>query len=61
MSDNHNETLTLTVSIPMDVVRRWPCEPTDEDRNIVAKAVNKAILNSFYGHIMKLAEEARDE
>lgn len=59
--DIHNENLTLTVSIPLDVVKRWPCEPTDEDVMIVTKAVNKAILEGFYGHMMKLAEEARDE
>ena len=61
MSDNHNETLTLTVSIPLDVVKRWPCAPTDEDRKIVAKAVDDAILNGFYGYMMRLAEETRDE
>ena len=61
MSDNHNKTLALTVSIPMDVVKRWPGEPTDEDVMIVTKAVDKAILEGFYGHMMKLAEEARDE
>lgn len=61
MSDIHNETFALTIRIPMDVVRRWPCAPTDEDRKIVAKAVNKAILSGFYGYLMKFAEEARDE
>ena len=59
--DIHNETLTLTVSIPLDVVKRWPGEPTDEDVMIVTKAVDEAILNSFYGYMMKFAEEARDE
>lgn len=61
MSDIHNETLTLTVSIPLEVVRRWPYVPTNEDRKIVAKAVDKAILEGFYGYLRSLAEEARDE
>ena len=61
MDNIHNEIPPLRVTIPIDVAKRWPVKPTDEDVEIITKAVNKAILEGFYYHMMNLAKEARDE